>query len=354
MANDRDSIQTRLLANIDSTYDTSTGSFFYDVEKPVSIELESAYTQIDGILNKRYADTATGKDLDRIVKEVGLSRKTTTQASGTVTITGVVGSAITAGEIVSSDSYNFTFTETTTIPLSGVIDVTVQCTVCGSVGNVLAGKIKYFPKTLTGLQTVTNASAFTNGYDEEDDDTLRARYYAKVQTPTVSANKQTYKNWALSITGVGNCRVIPCAFGGGTVEIILINANNRGADSTLISAVKNYIDPNDGDGEGVAPIGAKLTVVSATEKEINITATLTMDTTNTTQETIISNLETAITNYLGDIAFNQNYVSYAKIGSLILTISGINDYSNLLVNSGTSNIDIADTEVAVLGGVTVG
>lgn len=354
MSDTQATILIRLLDNIDDTYDKTTGQFVYDVEKPIAIELESFYEETDAILDKRYADTSTDTDLDRVVKEVGLTRKSATYASGTVTITGVVGSPITAGEIVSSDSYNFAFTQTTTIPVSGSIDVSVKCSTASSVGNVPVGAIKYFPKTLTGLQTVTNVSAFTNGYDKEDDDSLRERYYAKVQAPSISANKQSYKNWALEITGVGNCRVIPLAFGAGTVELILINSNNRGADAELVQAVKDYIDPNDGDGEGVAPIGATVTCVSATELPINVNVTLTINTANITQSEAIESIESAITEYLAHIAFEQNYVSYAKIGSLILSIDNINDYSNLTVNDGTTNISILDTEVAVLGGVTVG
>ena len=40
------------------------------------------------------------------------------------------------------------------------VDVLVECEVYGTTGNVPIGAIKYFPKTLQGLQTVTNKEAF--------------------------------------------------------------------------------------------------------------------------------------------------------------------------------------------------
>jgi uncharacterized phage protein gp47/JayE len=354
MSDSRDAILTRLLSNIDNSYDKSEGSFFYDAEKPVAIELESGYTQIEGLLDKRFADTATGKNLDRVVKEAGITRKVTTKSSKSVTITGVAGSSIPKGELVASDLVSFEFIETTIIPSGGIIDVTVLCTSYGTIGNVPVGAIKYFPKTLPGLQTVTNKEAFINGYDEEDDETLRQRYYTKIQTPVTSNNKNAYKNWALSISGVGGAKVKSLWNGNGTVKVIIINSNKRAADSTLVQAVKNYIDPNDGDGEGQADIGAKCTVISATELAINVTVTLTIDTDTISSTLAKSKIESAITEYLASIAFSQSYVSYAQVGSIILGITGIKDYSNLKLNNGITNIAIGDEQIAVLGGVTVG
>lgn len=353
MVNDRDSIQARLLSNISDEYNKREGQFLYDALKPASIELESTYTIIDGLENKRFADSATGKNLERICKEKGLIRKTTTRAEGKVTITGVAGSTIAKGELVASDSLNFEFLETTTVPASGIIDVSVRCTTYGTVGNVAVGAIKYFPKTLSGLQGVTNKEAFSNGTNEENDEALRVRYYAKVNASVTTANKAAFKSWALSINGVGGAKVLPLWNGAGSVKVLIANSEMKIADSTLIASVQNYIDPNkNGDGSGVMPLcGAVCTVASATEKLINVSVTVqtTLDS-NTAQ----SKIESAITEYLQSIAFEQNYISYQMIGNKILNIEGITDSSNLTVNGGTSNVTLEDTEVAVLGVVTIG
>ena len=354
MSDSRTVIQARLLSDISDEYNKSEGEFMYDAEIPVAIELEKSYSIVDGLLDKAFADTATGRNLDRVVARAGLSRKTTLRSSGIVTITGVVGAAITSGELVSSDSVNFAFTETTVIPESGSIDVNVQCTTYGAIGNVPAGSIKYFPKTLLGLKIVNNTLAFTNGYNEETNEELRTRYYTKVKTPVTSSNKNAYKNWALSINGVGSAKVKSLWDGPGTVKVIIINSNKMAADSTLVQSVKNLIDPGNGDGEGESNIGPVCTVISAVELSINITVTLTIDTDTTSTESAKLGIESGFTDYLADIAFSQDYVSYAKIGSIILGTIGIKDYSNLKVNGGTSNITVGDEQVAVLGGVTLG
>lgn len=354
MSDSRDVIQSRLLGNIDDSYDKSEGSFFYDVEKPIAIELESAYVQIEGLPDKAMPDTATGKDLDRIVKSVGLMRKLTTKSTGKVIITGINGSKIIKGEFVASDSLKFQFLEDLKIENNSIY-VSVECEKAGTIGNIPANSIKYFPKTLAGLQTVTNTNAFINGYNAETDEDLRSRYYTKVQTIVNSSNKNAFKNWALEVTGVGGAKVIPIWMGPGTVKVLIISSNKVGADETLINTVQNHIDPNkNGDGSGASPCGGGIcTIESAIERAINVSVNIT---TTLDNEIAKNNIEKVIKEYLSKIAFleEQNYVSYAQIGSLILSVDGITDYSNLLVNSGTTKIDINNEEVAVLGGVIVG
>jgi len=104
--------------------------------------------------------------------------------------------------------------------------------------------------------------------------------------------------------------------------------------------------------EDVRPIGATVTVASATGVAINIAVTLTLAA-GYTAEQVTGYIEANIIEYLKDIAFVETYVSYARIGSTILDTEGVLDYSGLTVNGGTANIAIADTEVAVLGAVTI-
>ncbi len=347
MAEDKEIIQARMLSNISNEYDKKDGSFIYDVEKPVAIELGNLSIKVDEVLNNGFADTASGVYLDKVVNEQGVFRKPSTKATGIVTITGIVGAVITKGEMVASDSINYIVTQDAVIPEMKIIDIPVECEVAGTIGNVPVGAIKYFPKTLEGLQTVTNKTVFSNGYDTETDDLLRERYYAKVRTPTTSGNKYHYLNWAKEVTGVGDAKVMPLWNGNGTVKVIVINSNKRAADTALITAVSEYIENN-------RPIGATVTTVSAVEKPININVTLVIDSQNYALEEVKQTIEKNLTEYFKSIAFRDTYVSYAKVGNIIIESDGVLDYSNLLLNNGTANIAIDDDAVSVLGGVTIG
>ncbi|NOW85915.1 putative phage protein gp47/JayE [Clostridium beijerinckii] len=354
MSDSRDVIQARLLTNINDSYNKSEGEFIYDIEKPVAMELENVYKEIELLHDKAMPDTAKGKDLEKIVKTVGLSRKATTKSYGYVTVTGTNGSKIVKGDLFASDSLTFVALEDIKIT-NNEANLLVECTNYGSIGNIPKNAIKYIPKTLSGIHAVINNSEFTNGYDEESDDDLRKRYYIKVQTIVNSANKNAYRNWALEVTGVGDANVIPLWEGPGTVKVIIINSNKVGADEELVENVQSHIDPNkNGDGEGAAPCGGGIcTVVSATEKNIDIGVKLI---TTLNSDIAKAAIENAVKDYLKEIAFSETikYASYAMVGKLIISIDGIDDYTDLTLNSGTVNIDIESEEVAVLGGVTLG
>ena len=135
------------------------------------------------------------------------------------------------------------------------------------------------------------------------------------------------------------------------------------ADSSLIKAVQDYIDPytegDDGEkigwgcGLGQAPIGAYCTVESGKALNLSITFKGKLKT-GATKELAEQAAAESIKNYLHEIAFDDSvtYVSYARIGSCIFNSDGIADYQELLVNGDTDNIPIlnstTDREIAVL------
>lgn len=107
------------------------------------------------------------------------------------------------------------------------------------------------------------------------------------------------------------------------------------------------------DGDGKAPIGARVYVEPATAVTITVSATLTYAP-GVNQASVRAAVEQAIRDYITSLAFAANNdVIYTHVGSTILSVQGVVDYSNLLVNGGTANIVIGDQEVAVLGTVTI-
>ena len=107
------------------------------------------------------------------------------------------------------------------------------------------------------------------------------------------------------------------------------------------------------DGNGLAPIGAKVYVEPAAAVLISVSVTLTYAT-GVNQDSVRLAVVQEIKEYIASLAFAvNNDVIYTQIGSTILGIQGVVDYANLLVNGGTSNIVIGDQEVAVPGTITV-
>ena len=344
MAETKEQILERLLSDIDDKYDKTVGSFMYDTQKPRAIEDEKIYARIDKIADRAFVKTATGDDLKEKLREVSIEMKNATYAKGEVTITGKPKDVVSAGIKVMSDNLYFTITTKGTIGETGTVDVTAICDTPGAVGNVPAGAIKAFP-TSAGFSAVINNKAFTGGYDAETEDEARERYYALAKKPPTSGNKYHYESWAMEVSGVGAAKCIPRWNGAGTVKVLIINKFREEADEALIKSVAEHIEEE-------RPIGATVTVESATPLPINVNVTLTLQTGHTAS-TLQKTVENEITSYLKDISFEQNYVSYAHIGRIILGISGISDYENLTINNGTVNIDIAEDEVPTLGVVTI-
>ena len=341
----QEEILSRLLSDISDEFDKTVGSFFYDTQKPLSIELEGIYTKLEKILLNGFAITATGSYLDSKVAEQGISRKPATYASGTVTIAGNVGSVISKGDKVASDTLVFTVSETKYVESSGTVNVSVICDTPGKVGNVPIGTINRFPVTLSGLVSVTNAEAASGGFDEESDDELRDRYFEKVSLPATSGSKYHYIMWAKEVSGVGDAKCLPLWNGNGTVKVIIINSDKGAASNELISKVSTHIEES-------RPIGAEVTVESAALLQINISVSLTLAS-GVSIETAKAKISDTVTKYLQKNAFSGTYISYAQIGGCILGCDEIIDYSGLTVNGGTDNIEISETQVPVLGVVTI-
>lgn len=329
-----------ILSSVPDDYDVSAGSFFYDLLYPVSEQILLLQQRIADLSINAFALTAVGEYLECKAAEQGLTRRAGTFAKGMVRIYGNRGEIVTKGAKVAADNILFAIDETATIPESGYVDVNATCIMVGSAGNVKPGVINRFPVTLPGLTAVENTEAFEGGYPPESDVNLLERYIEKVSHPTASGNIYHYIEWAKEVSGVGDVRVIPLWNGNGTVKVVIVDSDNQPAGEDLINKVKEHIEEE-------RPIGADVTVVSATALKINISVKLITD----GSDGIQSAVEESIKDYLADEALKKSYVSYAKVGSFILSVLGVEDYSDLKINGGTSNISINDGSVPVLGSV---
>ncbi|MGP1563005.1 baseplate J/gp47 family protein [Filifactor alocis] len=333
-----------MMNNLSQDYDKREGSLFFDVLKPVSIEIDLLHHELELSLKRRFAKFATGKDLDLIADMQGVYRKKATYSQGTVTIIGEIGTDIEIGTKVASDTVMFTVIEHVTL-INTTAKVKVRADIPGDIGNVPIGAINSFPITIEGLTEVKNEEAFFGGNDEESDESLRERYYLKIRHPATSGNEAHYKQWALEVNGVGNAKVFGLHQGPGTVKVVIVDNKMNSATSELIQATKKHI-------EEVRPVGANVTVESAKNKSMTITASIKI--TKDSDVEIVKNKYTeAIRSYFKQISFSVNYVSIAKLGSILLATDDVIDYTELKLNAGTSNIELTDIEIPLLADVQI-
>lgn len=338
-------IHDRMLVNTSDEYDKSKGNFVYDITKPVAVEFAEQQKKIAKVQEKLDVEKLTGDELTRTVyQRTGISRKPATQATTTVIVSGTAGTLVKVGELVGTETILYTVIEEAILNESGFAHVRVQCTEFGQVGNVPANTIISFPASINGLVNVYNPEPVVDGYDEETDNDLRQRYYDRLQRPGKAGNKYHYREWALEVTGAGDAKVFPRYNGPLSVQVVVIDANKLPAPIELVEDVRAHI-------ENEMPFGVEdLFVMSAVAMVLNITAAITLMP-GYTEALAINNIKKNITKHLKEIAFRTSFVSYAKIGALIIESDGVLDYQELLINGSTANVVIPDDGVPVMGGV---
>lgn len=339
-------VHERMLNEIPNTFDKTEGMWTYDVTKSVAVELGEQEDKTTNIVDKLNVENLEGEELDRFIyPRAGLIRKLATFGTTDVLITGQPGAVVNVGDLVSAGAIFFEVTQQTILDATGKAYVPVRCQISGTVGNVPSGAINSFPISLANITSVTNEQPITNGYVAESDNSYRQRYYDKLQRPGKAGNPYHYREWALSVPGVGKVKVYPRWNGPLTVKVVIVDSNGDLASEELVQKVFNYIETE-------RPFGANVTVVSALGKIINISCDLTISDGYSIND-IKQQINNRITEYFKSIAFESDYVSYAKIGSEILTVEGIVDYTNLLLNETTGNIELLSEEIPKIGVINV-
>ena len=352
MGETRDIIRERQLANLDNKYDKLPGSFTWETYQANAIEHENLQMLQEDGLNQAFAGTSDLEHLKvKAYEDRGIVYKDATFATTTVKVTGISGAIIYVDDLFSNELQQYASLEEVTLGSTGIANIKVKCEVAGEIGNTPISTITQFPKSLTGINTVTNETAVTNGYDEEGRDSLLERYYLQIRQPSTSGNINDYIRWATEVSGVGAVKVKPTWAGGGTVKIVILDTNKDIATQELMDSTSANIILQ-------CPIGANITVTTATELTINVACKITL-----TKDYILAQAITDITKnisaYFKDTAFVDSNIYYAKIGNLIFNSVGVNnvDYSTFNLNNAKNDIILIDTnletQIAKLGTLTI-
>lgn len=342
-----DAIKERMLNNTNLDIDKREGSILHDFISPVAVELAKAYIEMENILNLFSMETSYEEYLDKKANEFGLTRKLGTKATGTVIVTGVVGTTILSGTIIVSETdLRFIVTEEYVLQ-AGNNSINIEAEEVGSAYNLTSG-ISFAlaeEEELEGIESITNTSSFEGGVDTESDDDLRDRLNYLMQNPPTSGNVATYVKLATDIDGIKDARPYPRWNGVNTIKLVLLSTDRRSPSASKIQEVVDYIEEN-------RPIGADVTVEGVSERSIDIAAVLTL-VEGTNIDDTKADIEKNVTEYFQSIAFNDNIVRWTKIVETALKSTGVIDVQQLTINNVSSNIQLNYNEVAVVGAITI-
>lgn len=326
----------RMLERIPGVLDKREGSVIFDALAPAAVELQNAYIGLGWTLDQMFAGTAVRESLIRRCAEWGISPHPATKAA----LKGVFNMDIELGARFSLETLNYTAVERLD---AGVYRM--ECETAGTAGNKLLGKLVPIG-FIQGLTRAELTEVLEEGSDEEPTEALLERFLLKVQKPSTSGNRYDYYNWAVGCPGVGAAKVFPLADGPGTVKVVVANANRSAAGEELLRLVSDTI-------EELRPIGADVSVVSAAEKRIAVSAKVKLGN-GLNLGTVQAAFAAALMEFLQDHAFDIAYVSLARVGNLLLNVAGVEDFTELLLNGQAGNVALADEEIAVAGTVSLG
>ncbi|QUL54371.1 baseplate J/gp47 family protein [Paenibacillus tritici] len=343
-----ESLLERMLDRVPEGMDKREGSIIYDALAPAAAEMAQMYMELDVSNNLYFPDTAGGEYLERSIAWTGITRHAAGKAQlGARFYTG-------GGELLDiplGSRFSLGLLHYRAAEKLAPGTYRIESETAGAEGNQYSGTllpIDYIP----GLARGEITAMLVPGTDAEPDEALRQRYFDSARRPSTSGNKYHYMEWAQDIEGVGGARVFPLWAGPKTVKVVIVNAEHKPASTLLVSQVQQYIDPAPGLGEGQAPVGAVVTVESATGKTISVTAKVTLAAGYALQP-VIQAFTAILEKYRKEKAFAATYISHSVVGSLLLDTEGIVDYSGLKLNGGAGNVTLNETEVPLFGSVVL-
>lgn len=339
-------ILARMMERVTTKYpnlDSREGSIIFDALAGAALELAIAYDELNNVLSESFVKTASREYKLIGCADMGMDISMFEAHAGT--FKGEFNVRVPIGSRWNCDLYNYEVTEY--LGMNGsYYTYSMLCETVGAAPNGLIGSLTCITDIPNGLTYAELTECLIEGENETSDEGINEAYDEFINSSSEDGNKNQYKLWCNEYDGIGNSKIIPLWNGVNTVKVSILSASNRAATDELINAFQEYLDPNcTGMGDGKAPIGAFVTVNTATEVPLDITATVTMK--NGYTDTSVIN--TALTKYFQDIAYEKVQVAYMTIGATILSAEGVESISNLTVNGGTTDIMLGDEEIAVLG-----
>ncbi len=335
-------IQADMLSEMPSNYSKIKGTWLWELFKAFAIKIFDILNLLTDTANKLNIENLQGDELDAYVQQwTDIERKTAQRATGYIDVTGE--GTIYAGTLVSAGDIQYEVMND--VQINGTVEVPIVATIAGESGNTASNTVTTMITSNANIKSITNSEPIEGGSDEETDDALRDRYYLRLSMPATSGNKAHYILWARECTGVGSAKATRDNTVANKVNLYICDDNGGIANNTIVKTVQNYIDPNiNGDGSGVAPIGAICEVFSAGVKKINVTGKVELDNTLSGEDTL-ANIKTSMEKYLSQVNFNKTELSYARLLNIALSSDGVSDISEFKLNSNYTNINCAETEI---------
>lgn len=354
--NTADEIHERMMNNMPADIDDMPGSFPYDFTMPAALEKDEFINyHLVRALMIAFPQYAWDEWLDLHGQQVHIERHQPDKAYGYVKVTGTAGTIIPAGTIFctpatdTGPSIEFESVKDAVIEDTEEVLIAVSAVESGTSSNVAKNSVILMTKPDKNVTAVSNPEPIIGGTERESNDDYYDRIAAEYDNSMTYLGTDTdYIRWARQ-AGAGNCIVVSAAEGPGTVKLILVDGNGQPANEKLIQDVYNYIvSPEDRSKRLLPTACAELICVPATTVKINYTIIGLLHNETTDIEQIKIDFAESVKEIYTS-AKQSGILRYNDIRPVIKGISGVIDYDEFLMDSGTGNIKLDNEEYPETG-----
>jgi len=354
-------ILARQLERVPDSLDKREGSIIQTALGPESWYIEGLYLVLTQMQQNGFALFAVGEYLDYKAAERGLTRNKATAAKRL----GIFNTSLQLGDRFSTiaGASSVTFYVSKYIGMDGAnYEYELTCETEGTIGNDYTGAL--LPITfIQNLNFSEITSIIDDGTNEESDDSLRARYLSSLMELPFAGNIAAYRQAILAEDDIGAVQVYPVWEGGGTVKCSILNSNFDPASNELVERIQTKICPSEvpdtnpsQNGYGLAPIGAAVTIGTATPLTVNVSMTVQLSSGHTI-ESVRPAVNTAIENYLLGVrklwgaSITSTKIEYpvwvyvAQVTAAILAVDGVVNVTNTKLNGAANDLNLIETGV---------
>ncbi len=264
-----------MLNNVPNDIDKREGSIIYDAVAPAAMVSAQQSLSLANIIRETYIKTAQGEFLDYRAVEHGTSRYAATNTEVKAKFNDDDGNPINVevGDRFASITESPIFY--TVIKANNDGTAEMQAEEAGTSANSYIGQVlPVTPNDNLAWAEITEIIAPAR--DAETDDHLRERILKNDAWLAYGGNIADYLDMIHKISEVGAAQIYPVWAGSGTVKLVIVNNDLMPASPDLVKKVKNIIDPEDNEAQGVglAPIDHRVTVVAPEVLKVDVSIQL--------------------------------------------------------------------------------
>ena len=339
--------------------DASEGSFIYMALAKQAVRLEEAYSDLDEMNDNMLVDT---QDIDHLIDsgvECGVPINEGTAAIVVVDLNRQceIGDEFTA---IDSD-YNYIATKLVSIIDNEDGSKTYRYYMEADEDGVDPGRYRGEVEPvdfLDGFENGAVVNVHESGTDQEEKEEYRERRLNSFNLKACAGNRDYYITTIGELQGVGGVKVERRQLNQSYIPCYIQAADYGVPTAELLAYVKETMDPvgNEGEGNGLCPLGHVLQVNPVDGVTIDVAARFTFD-----EGYSFASLSTAIREAVEGYIAEQGatwqdsssiIIRRSMVEAKILTVTGVLDVQDPTLNGDEENITTTAYEVPVLGTIT--